>query len=280
MKRTGHGFTLIELLVVVAIIALLLSILLPALGKARENTKVTLCTSNVRQVGLAFQFYGQEFGDQPPPNRATGDTPGAPLGTPPDYIDMDWWYYAHMIPKYIPGRKNSQTNAAFTGVFQCPSDPTSGRAVTMNIFASNYPLGKPRATDYIRGLPFNPFKVRDPAQLLLLAEGQAVFSNIDPLTGQSDGLYGTRYFMGGQGNSIYRKWAKVAEQGQRGPYYGYVNFERHKGRVNILLSDLHVETPKRELLVAPDPNNPSMYVSTLKIRWSPEDPDWNLPTPP
>ncbi|MBP7748010.1 MAG: prepilin-type N-terminal cleavage/methylation domain-containing protein [Phycisphaerae bacterium] len=280
MKRNGGAFTLIELLVVVAIIALLISILLPALGRARENTKTTMCTSNMRQAGIAFQFYGQDHRDQPPPNRATTDTPGKPLGTPPLYQDMDWWYYAHMLPRYIPGRKNSQTNAAFTGVFQCPADVTSGRSITMNIFASNYPIGRPRATDYQRGAPFNPFRVRDTSSLLLFGEGQAVFANIDPLTGASDGLFGTRYYMGGAGNSLYRKWAKVTEQADRGPFYGYVNFERHKGKVNLLLSDLHVELYRREQLVEVDPNNPSMWVSTLKVRWSPEDPSWNLPTPP
>ena len=58
--RKSKAFTLIELLVVVAIIALLISILLPSLARARELSKRTVCSANLRGIGQACKIYAQE----------------------------------------------------------------------------------------------------------------------------------------------------------------------------------------------------------------------------
>lgn len=67
MKRRKRraGFTLIELLVVVAIIALLISILLPALTRAKEQAKITVCLANMRSIGQGATGYWLDFDDIP-----------------------------------------------------------------------------------------------------------------------------------------------------------------------------------------------------------------------
>ncbi|MBM4028862.1 MAG: type II secretion system protein, partial [Planctomycetes bacterium] len=59
--HSNRGFTLIELLVVIAIIALLMGLLIPALGAAREKTRRVACMGNVRQFILGAQAYASDF---------------------------------------------------------------------------------------------------------------------------------------------------------------------------------------------------------------------------
>src|SRR5215213_7804303 len=64
--RDRRAFTLVELLVVVGIIAVLISILLPTLNRARESAKRTACLSNLRQISDLFKLYGVQYKDATP----------------------------------------------------------------------------------------------------------------------------------------------------------------------------------------------------------------------
>src|SRR5437588_7739 len=66
--KATRGFTLIELLVVIAIIAILAAILFPVFARARENARRTACISNVKQIGLAWMMYVQDYDETFPPS--------------------------------------------------------------------------------------------------------------------------------------------------------------------------------------------------------------------
>ena len=80
-------FTLVELLVVIAIIAVLASMLLPALNKARERSKATACTNNLRQVFLTQAIYAEDHKGWMTPAR-----------TEPNW---DSWLYFAVRGKYL-----------------------------------------------------------------------------------------------------------------------------------------------------------------------------------
>ncbi len=71
-SRKANGFTLIELLVVIAIIAILAAILFPVFGRARENARRSSCSSNMKQIGLGFLQYAQDYDERMMITRKSG----------------------------------------------------------------------------------------------------------------------------------------------------------------------------------------------------------------
>src|SRR5690554_5656060 len=66
-RKFLHGFTLIELLVVISIIAILMSVLMPSLQKARSAARMVSCKSNIRQITMAGLMYANSHGGKLPP---------------------------------------------------------------------------------------------------------------------------------------------------------------------------------------------------------------------
>ena len=104
--RPGErAFTLIEVLVVVAIIALLISILLPSIRRARELAKAVVCSSNTKQVFTALVTYQLNFKGYMPPN-LWSEWNWAPVAK------KDLWFYK-LYPRYLGN----------PAVYICPADP-------------------------------------------------------------------------------------------------------------------------------------------------------------
>lgn len=106
MTHAKRGFTLVELLVVIGIIALLISVLLPALSKARQQAELVRCQSNLRQIGNAMHMYANDNKGCIAPAYAAVYT-GTGAYADSFYWWMGLWKYLGM-PRHLDGKRLTQ----------------------------------------------------------------------------------------------------------------------------------------------------------------------------
>ncbi len=205
-ERSRFSFTLIELLVVIAIIAILASLLLPALNKARASAMKVSCVADMKQVVIATFLYGDEFADYYPMGF------GAGWAADPEY---QWFYF--LLP-YTNNNKRIFVNCRMR------TRPISSRLGDPNrYFSYSYLAVGANGRLFNFGYPANKyykqFEVRLPARKLMY--------------GDSTGDYGTTNFAG---HMIERQTSNSA---------AYPDF-CHNGMANFAMCDGHIEDGRKK----------------------------------
>lgn len=134
----SSGFTVIELLVTIAIIAVVVALLLPAVQSARESARRMQCKNNLKQIGLALSMYHDAVGTLPPGRNSWN------LGTWQvsllPYVEQTAFYNSYQqVEDYMSPANLAVTRKRFN-IFSCPSDyeRTPLNEVTAHNYACNY----------------------------------------------------------------------------------------------------------------------------------------------
>jgi len=175
-RRANYAFTLIELLVVIAIIAILAAILFPVFAKAREKARQISCLSNMKQLGLGYTQYEQDY-DEKNPNGINVYAPGG-----------NGW--AGEVYPYV---KSVQ-------VYKCPDDSTGNQVFVSYAYNSNNTIP---SYDGNKGVDsYSIAQYNAPAKTVLLAEVQGnAYSPTDNSWSPAGGGGETTYGNGSNGAS-------------------------------------------------------------------------------
>ncbi len=121
-RRLRCGFTLVELLVVITIIAILVALLLPAIGAAREAARRTSCMNNLRQIGLAVQNFQSAQRHLPPPKAGTQfEDRGSTLVLLLPYLEEQARFDRYDLEKTVDDPINRVLTSEAIDIYLCPS---------------------------------------------------------------------------------------------------------------------------------------------------------------